>query len=52
MDPGGVIMVILLLLFPVLVAIGGFVLAVILGTALTKHADAEHEGSELIDLSR
>lgn len=52
MDPGGVIMVVILLLFPVLVAIGGFVIAAVLGTALSKHADAEHEGSELIDLSR
>jgi hypothetical protein len=52
MDPGGVIMAIILLLFPILVAIGGFVLAALLGTGLSKHADAEHEGSELIDLSR
>jgi uncharacterized membrane protein len=52
MDPGGVVMAVILLLFPVLVAIGGFVIAAVLGTALSKHADAEHEGSELVDLSR
>jgi hypothetical protein len=52
MDLGGVIMVIVLLLFPVLVAIGGFVLAALLGSGLSKRVDMDHEGSELVELSR
>jgi flagellar basal body-associated protein FliL len=52
MDPGGVIMAIILLLFPVLVAVGGVVLAAILGTWLSKSAEATHEGSEFIELNR
>ena len=52
MDLGGVIMAVFLLLFPVLVAIGGFVLAALLGGGLSKRADTDHEGSELIELSR
>jgi hypothetical protein len=52
MDLGGVIMAIVLLLFPVLVAIGGFVLSALLGGGLSKRVDMDHEGSELIELSR
>jgi Na+/H+ antiporter NhaA len=44
-------MVVVLVLFPVLVAVGGLVIAAILGTALNIDADERNEGSELLDLN-
>ena len=52
MDVGGIVMVVILLLFPIAVAIGGFVLSAVLGAALNRDADQRAEGSELLDLSR
>jgi len=44
-------MVVVLVLFPVFVAIGGLVAAAILGTALNTDAKQRNEGSELLDLN-
>ncbi len=49
--PGAIIIVIVLLLFPVLVAIGGAVLAAILGTTLYDDGRKRNEGSELLDVN-
>lgn len=49
---GAIAITVILLIFPVLVIVGGVVAAALLGTVLTRDADARHEGSELIDLSR
>jgi hypothetical protein len=48
---GAIVIAVVLLLFPVLVAIGGLVAAVILGTALNIDSEKRHEGSELLDLN-
>jgi hypothetical protein len=48
---GPIIIVVVLLLLPVAFLIGGTIAAIILGTALQKTAEADHAGSELIDLS-
>jgi hypothetical protein len=48
---GIVIAVILVVVFPVLVALGGLVLAAVLGTVLDKDAKDRFEGSELLDLA-
>ena len=48
---GAVIMVIALLLAPVLVAIGGAVLAAALGSLLNDDAKKRAEGSELLDVN-
>jgi hypothetical protein len=48
---GGIVIAIILLLFPVLVAIGGLVAAVILGASLNADAAVRNEGSELLDLN-
>jgi hypothetical protein len=48
---GAIVMVVVLVLFPVLVAVGGLVLAGILGTALNIDGDERNEGSELLDLN-
>lgn len=44
-------MAIVLLLFPVAVAIGGMVLSAVLGGFLHKDARDRFEGSELLDLN-
>jgi hypothetical protein len=46
-----VILVIVLVLFPVLVAIGGLVLAAVLGETSWREVERRHEGSELVDLN-
>lgn len=48
---GAIIIVIVLLLFPVLVAIGGLVLAILLGETTWRDVEERAEGSELIDLN-
>ena len=48
---GGILIVIILLLFPTLVAIGSVVIAALLGLVLKERAEANHEGSELIALN-
>ena len=44
-------MAVILLLFPVFVAVGAAVIAALLGLVLKERADATHEGSELIALN-
>jgi hypothetical protein len=48
---GAIVIVVILVLFPVFVAIGGLVAAAILGTALNVDAKQRNEGSELLDLN-
>lgn len=48
---GAIVIVVVLLLFPVFVAIGGLIAAAILGTALNLDAEKRNEGSELLDLN-
>jgi hypothetical protein len=49
---GAVVIVVVLLIFPLLVALGGFVLAAILGGLLNSDAQDRFEGSELVELNR
>jgi len=49
---GVVLIVLALLLLPVAVLVSGAVASGILGTLLTKDAEARHDGSELVDLNR
>jgi flagellar basal body-associated protein FliL len=49
---GPIIIVVVLLVLPVVFLIGGSIAAVIVGAALQKTAEADHAGSELIDLNR
>jgi hypothetical protein len=49
--PGAVIIVVVLLLFPVLVAIGGLILAAIIGSTLYVDGRKRSEGSELLDVN-
>ncbi len=50
--PVGVVLIVLaLLLLPVAVLVSGAVASGILGTLLTKDAEARHEGSELVELN-
>jgi hypothetical protein len=44
-------MAIILLLFPVVAAMGGVVIAALLGSWLTADGKARNEGSELVDLN-
>jgi hypothetical protein len=44
-------MAVILVLFPVLVAVGAAVIAALLGLVLKERAEATHEGSELIALN-
>jgi hypothetical protein len=46
---GGVVMVIILLLFPFVVTVSSVLLAGLLGTRLDSDARARNEGSELLD---
>jgi hypothetical protein len=48
---GAILIVIVLLLFPLLAAIGGVVVAALLGHTLYKDGEVRNEGSELIDLN-
>jgi len=48
---GAIVIVVLLLLFPVLVAVGGLVAAAILGASLNADARTRNEDSELLDLN-
>jgi hypothetical protein len=48
---GAIIIVVVLVLFPVLVAIGGLIAAALLGTALNIDAKQRNEDSELLDLN-
>ena len=48
---GAIVLVVLLVLFPVLVALGGAVAAAILGTFLVRDGEQRHEGSELVELN-
>jgi hypothetical protein len=47
---GAIAIVIVLLLFPVLVLLGGGVLAAVIGQVLEGDAQIRHEGSELLEL--
>ena len=44
-------MIVMLVLFPVLVAIGGLVLAALLGAVLNQDAADRNQDSELLDLN-
>lgn len=44
-------MIVVLVLFPVLVAIGGLVLAALLGAVLNQDAADRNQDSELLDLN-
>jgi hypothetical protein len=48
---GAIVLVIVLLLFPVLIAIAGLVGAMLLGWTLNQDSEVRHEGSELLDLN-
>ena len=48
---GAIVIVVVLLIFPVLAAIGGLVAAALLGFTLHKDGEARNEGSELLDLN-
>ena len=48
---GAIALVVVLLLFPVLVALGGAVAAAVLGHFLVQEAEQRHAGSELVDLN-
>lgn len=49
--PGAIAIIIALCLFPMLAAMGGAVIAAVLGIVLDKDGAARHEGSELLDLN-
>ena len=49
---GGIILVLVLLVFPVVVAMSGAIAAAILGKSLKDDAEQVHAGSELIELNR
>ncbi|MCU0259652.1 MAG: hypothetical protein MUE78_01405 [Ilumatobacteraceae bacterium] len=49
---GPIAIVIVLLLIPVLVLMGGAIASAVLGHFFVRDAEARHEGSELIELNR
>lgn len=49
--PGAIAIVVVLLILPVLVCMGGAIIAMVLGVALNNDAEIRHEGSELLDLN-
>jgi len=49
---GAIAITVILLIFPLLVGIGGFVLAAILGWLLNDDAARRFEGSELAELNQ
>ena len=52
-DPGPVVLVVLMLLvLPSVLFLGGAVIAVVLGWSLKEQGEATHEGSELIELNK
>ncbi|MEM9034655.1 MAG: hypothetical protein AAGA99_18850 [Actinomycetota bacterium] len=46
---GAIVLVVVLLVFPLLVGVGGAALSAVLGGLLPVDAEARHEGSELIE---
>lgn len=48
---GAVIIVVVLLVLPVLVLMGGAIASALLGFFLQRDVEASHEGSELVDLN-
>ncbi len=48
---GAIAIVVILLIFPVLAAMGGLVVAALLGSTLHKDGERRNEGSELLDLN-
>jgi hypothetical protein len=48
--PGAIALVIVLLVFPILVIIGGAIASMIIGEAEYRDGRARNEGSELLDL--
>ena len=48
--PGAIAIVVVLLLFPTLIAIGGGVMAALLGFFLQRNGEQRFEGSELLAL--
>jgi hypothetical protein len=50
--PGGIVIAVVLLLFPFVVTISTVVLAMLLGSALNRDAVSRHEGSELLETNR
>ena len=48
---GAIAIVIALLVFPIMAAMGGVVVAALLGHTLHKDGEARNEGSELLDLN-
>jgi hypothetical protein len=49
---GAIVLVVLLVLFPVVVAMSGAVAAAVLGTFLVRDGEQRHAGSELVELNR
>lgn len=49
---GAIAIAVVLLVLPVLLCMGGAVLAAIYGWAIKSAVDEEHEGSELLELNR
>jgi hypothetical protein len=49
---GGIVIVVVLVLFPALVAMGGAVLAATMGWALNRDRNAAFEGTEYLALSK
>ena len=48
---GAIVIVVVLVLFPLMAAMGGVVVAALLGFTLHKDGEARNEGSELLDLN-
>ena len=49
---GAVILVAVLLILPMIMCMGGVVLAAVLGWSVKADVDATHEGSELLELNK
>lgn len=49
--PGAVAIVVVLLLLPIAICMGGALLAAALGMSLNRDAEVRGEGSELLDLN-
>jgi hypothetical protein len=49
---GAIVIVVVLLVLPILMCMGGAVLAAALGWSVKTKVDEAHEGSELLDLNR
>ena len=48
--PGAVAIIVVLLIFPTLILMGGGVAAAVLGFSLQRDGEIRHEGSELLEL--